>query len=87
VTTSIFHKMPDYNGLSPAQQAALDAWWGEHDPDDYEFKDNTRLARKGNADEERAYDDARDSGCCGSVDVELPCTDGTTLLYGFNYGH
>ena len=73
--------------LTPAQCDALDAWWADHDPDDFEFRDNHRLARVGNTVEERAYEDAQADGCCGFVDVRLPCADGTTLLYGFNYGH
>lgn len=81
--------MPHPNDLTSAQQQAVSAWWDERDAagDDYEFADNTRYARKGNAAEEFAYEDARAAGCCGSVDVELECTDGTVLLFGFNYGH
>ena len=84
-----------FAALTPTQHKTLDAWWATQasgSPEgtqqgSFDFLDNERVARKGCPDEEAAYEAARDRGCCGFVDVELPSPDGTTLLYGFNYGH
>ncbi len=76
-----------YDDLTDAQKAAVDKWWEQNNPDDFECQDNTRLARVGNEAEEIAYQNAKDAGCCGFVDEELTCDDGTILLFGFNYGH
>lgn len=75
--------------LTPAQNAALDRWIAESHANGevYDCGDNDRVAVKGNAEQEALYDAAYESGCCGSCDMELQCDDGTTLLYGFNYGH
>ena len=73
--------------LNDSQRRAVDQWWEANDSDDFDCVDNYRFATKGNAAEEAAYDETRTLGCCGSVDVVLPCDDGTTLLFGFNYGH
>lgn len=73
--------------ITKAESDAIDQW---HDTDggwDYECSDNTRIATVGNRDEEIEYDKASQSGCCGSVDVELVTADGVKFLYGFNYGH
>lgn len=72
-------------------KAEIDAWWeaeqasaGDDQP--YEFCDSFRLALKGNAEEEAAFDAA--VTCCGSVDVELgPSPLGNRYIYGFNHGH
>ena len=71
------------------QREAAAKWHADNDPDDtgYEFCDNFRYANKDNPAEVVAYEEARAEGCCGNVDVELACSDGTTFLYGFNYGH
>ena len=75
--------------LTPAQNHAVNDWWAANDPDQdhYEFADNDRYAIQGNTEQEAAYEDKRMGGCCGFCDVELSLPDGTTLLYGFNYGH
>jgi len=55
--------------------------------EDCDYVDNVRLAVEGGSSEE-VYDDARQSGCCGSVDVELKGSpSGAVYLFGFNYGH
>lgn len=78
----------EYNQLTPAQRDAVDAWERENNSDqEYECADNHRYAVDGNAEQQAAYDEAQMEGCCGFCDVELKCSDGTTLLYGFNYGH
>lgn len=81
--------MPDHNDLTTAQQQAINAWWDEQNAvgEEFEFVDNTRYARRSNQAEEMAYEEARAAGCCGSVDVELTCADGSILMFGFNYGH
>ena len=78
-----------FASLTAAQTKAILAWNEANNPsgEDFEYADNDRVARVGNAVEEAAYDDARDSGCCGFVDVLLQCEDGTEIRYGFNYGH
>jgi hypothetical protein len=75
--------------LTPEQHQAVLNWWEENDPDQvsYEYADNDRYAIQGNRKQEAAYDERQRGGCCGFCDVELPLPDGTTLLYGFNYGH
>lgn len=82
-------KHVQFADLTPAQNAAIEKWWAEQDAagEEFEFRDNPRFATKGNAEEEAGYNDYLSGGCCGYVDVELPCDDGTVLLYGFNYGH
>ena len=75
--------------LTPEAADAIQAWHEKNDPNGwtYEFADNHRFAIQGNAEQEQAYDEKQRCGCCGYCDVELPLPDGTTLLYGFNYGH
>ena len=73
------------NDLTQQQQdrlADLDLDW-----DEYDCVDNVRMARKDNPAEVAEYEAAREDGCCGFFDIEIPCTDGSTLMYGFNYGH
>lgn len=81
--------MLSYNQLNPEQLAAIDTWWDANDPDGrtYDSVDNNRYAVVGNREQEDSYDDQQRGGCCGFVDVELNCGDGTTLLFGFNHGH
>ncbi len=78
--------MNDYQQLTESQKRVIDKWENEQETE-YDFCDNFRYATAGNAVEESEYDGLRMGGCCGFVDVELQCDDGTTLLYGFNYGH
>ena len=75
--------------LTPEQAQAIADWWTTNDPDGYtyEYADNDRYAIQGNTEQENAYEGRRMNGCCGFCDVEIPLPDGTTLLYGFNYGH
>lgn len=72
--------------ISESQQRALDNWW-LNETEEYDYMDNERLATKGNIEQENIYDKQVGEGCCGSVDVELDCDDGTVLMFGFNYGH
>lgn len=74
--------------LDPQEEAII-RWWKQNDPleQEYDYVDNVRRATKGNFEEEAVYEKKRSNGCCGFVDVELVCSDGTILLYGFNYGH
>ena len=74
--------------FTSAEADAIDQWHAENDgPHGFECADNTRVATVGNQDEEIEYDKTQQSGCCGSVDVELVTADGVKFLYGFNYGH
>ena len=79
----------EYKDLTPVQAEAIQTWWETNDPDqtNYEYADNTRYAILGNQEQEQAYEDIRKEGCCGSCDVEIQLPDGSTLLFGFNYGH
>jgi hypothetical protein len=79
--------MLNYQDLTPAQQEAIDKWWSTRNEDDYECSDNYRYATVGNQEQEAQYKQAEIDGCCGFVDVVLDCSDGTQLMYGFNYGH
>jgi hypothetical protein len=80
--------MTDFNQLTDAQRAAVDAWDLENNSNqEYENSDNYRYAVAGNSEQEAKYESLKAGGCCGFCDVELQCSDGTTLWYGFNYGH
>ncbi len=72
--------------LSEAQKEAVELWWSLESAT-YDHVDNERYAVKGNTEQEKEYARQADEGCCGSQDVELNCDDGTTLMFGFNYGH
>lgn len=70
----------------------IDAWWASNNTTDeegyerFECLSDVRLARKGDLEEEQAYEDAM--SCCGQMDVEFgPSPLGYTYMYGFNYGH
>lgn len=78
--------MLEWKNLTADQKDALDLWW-RNNTTDYECVDNERYAIKGNAEQEADYELHRSNGCCGFCDVELEVIDGSTLLYGFNYGH
>lgn len=68
-------------------RSQLEAFWLNPD-NDFEYTDNFRLARKGDADDEAAYEETRRGGCCGYHDIEIgPSPGGYTYLYGFNFGH
>lgn len=60
----------------------LDDW-----SDDLEYMDNLRIARIGDKAQEAAYFDARDQGCCGSVDTIKMCSSARQYRIGCNYGH
>lgn len=53
---------------------------------DLDCVDNWRVARKDNPEEVRAYETARDDGCCGFYDTEV-LVDGVIFMIGCNYGH
>lgn len=77
-----------YNDLTDEQRAAVDAWeTANNDDQQYDFQDNRRYAVVGNVEQATEYESIKDQGCCGFRDVELECSDGTTIWYGFNYGH
>jgi hypothetical protein len=75
--------------LNEQEREAIFSWWSQNDPDETRFEcaDNFRYAIKGNGSQEHLYNEIQRHGCCGFVDVEIPLPNGTTLLYGFNYGH
>ena len=73
--------------LNDSQREAVDKWWSTKDVDHYDFMTGTRYATVGNRSQERYYQNIVDGECCGFVDVVLDCSDGTKLMYGFNYGH
>jgi len=82
--------MLNYEDISPSQREAIYKWWQARDPSDldrYAYLDNTRYATAGNKSQEEKYREIESAGCCGFVDVVLDCSDGTKLMYGFNYGH
>jgi hypothetical protein len=80
--------MLEYNQLTAAQRDAVAAWeTANNDNNEYEYSDNRRYAVPGNAEQEAAYEQIKNDGCCGFCDVELQCSDGSTLWYGFNWGH
>ena len=76
----------EYKDLNPAQAQAIDNWWNEQNIE-YDCQDNERYAVIGNVESLEDYDRRQMNGCCGFVDVELECSDGSTVLFGFNYGH
>lgn len=76
-----------WEDLTVAQKRAVDTFWETVETDDYECVDNWRYAIPGNQKQENGYDDIREKGCCGYEDMVLNCSDGTKLMYGFNYGH
>lgn len=79
----------DFSNLTKEQQEVVNVWHDQNDKDE-EFNgycDNHRYAVKGNQEQEKEYERRRGEGCCGAVDLALPCPDGSILLYGFNYGH
>ena len=72
----------------PELRAAVLAKLAEHDKygSGYEYMDNYRYARVGNATEEAAFEKAERSGCCGSFTEEIT-VNATTAKLGFNHGH
>jgi len=70
-----------YENLNDAQKKALDAHITAMDTD-YDCCDNDRLAIAGDINSVADYEQTRARGRCGFYDVEIPCEDGTTILYG-----
>jgi hypothetical protein len=68
------------------QRAAIEAYESAVDWDHYQYADNFRIARKDRPDEVANYERLAREGCCGSYDDEFEA-GGTTILYGFHYGH
>lgn len=65
----------------------LEKFWIENDGE-FEFMDNYRLGRVGDAAEEAEYDEIARTGCCGSHDMVIgPSPGGHSYRYGFNHGH
>lgn len=75
-----------YTQLNAAQRAAVDEW-EESQEEAFECQDTFRYADSENQEQIDAYENIKNGGCCAFVDVELKCSDGTILWYGFNYGH
>lgn len=74
--------------LKEAYKRKLAEFWEENQEGAYEYPDNTRVARVGNAEEEAAFKKAEENGCCGSFEVEWDLgTPPVRVKYGFNYGH
>jgi hypothetical protein len=78
-----------YEDLTEEQVQAIAHWWIKNDPNEYyfEYNDNFRYAIKGDVDSVNEYERLRERGCCGELDIELTMSDGSVLMYGFNYGH
>lgn len=51
-----------------------------------QYCDNFRVAKVGDDEQEKAYDEARANGCCGYCDVTRNYK-GEPYRLGFNYGH
>jgi|GEM_PF-2215907 len=49
--------------------------------------DNYRCAEVGNEKEEKAYQEIKDGGCCGSAEKIVKHASGRTFKIGLNYGH
>ena len=65
---------------------ATNAWFATEG--EFECSDNFRLCRIGDLAGEAEYEDARNDGCCGFIDIEIgPSPAGHKYRYGFNYGH
>ncbi len=73
--------------LNESQQVAVAAFWEAAGEDSYEFSDNYRYAIPGDEKSCDEYEQSRAAGCCGFFDTELTCSDGSTIMFGFNYGH
>lgn len=56
------------------------------DAHDLEYADNWRVAKRDDAFQRLAYDEAISFGCCGSFDTVV-VIDGEEFLIGCNYGH
>jgi hypothetical protein len=67
----------------------IDAWIDANGgPDEFDCADNFRLCRVGDSVGEAEYEETRNDGCCGSVDIEIgPSPAGHVYHHGFNYGH
>jgi len=75
-----------FSELNDAQkEAVID--WEDSQEEFFDCQDSFRYADSENQEQINAYEDIKNGGCCGFIDVELKCSDGTTLWYGFNYGH
>ncbi len=73
--------------LAEAFEKKAEEFWADPGNDSaYECRDNFRVARVGNVQEEVAFREDEQRGCCGSFDVEWELV-GVKVKYGFNYGH
>jgi hypothetical protein len=55
---------------------------------DLEYADNYRFAEVGDPNEEEAYQQAVEKGCCGSFDDEIQYpVNGKRIAIGCNHGH
>jgi hypothetical protein len=53
---------------------------------DLEYADNVRFGWVDHAGSMAEYEDKRDHGCCGSIDMEVTI-NGRLAMIGCNYGH
>ncbi len=53
---------------------------------DLDYMDNERFAYLDDPEQVAAYEDAREHGCCGYVDVDI-IVGGRPAMIGCNYGH
>jgi len=62
-------------------------WFFQHVNDmDVDNIDNVRFAFKDDVEAMEAYENQRDNGCCGSIDVDIT-VNGRPAVIGCNYGH
>lgn len=72
--------------LRKAVVSSVNIFWSAQKGDYYDHVDNYRFARAGDAEEVKAYIEARKSGCCGQFD-EMWIMGDVIVLYGFDHGH
>ena len=65
------------------EEDAFEWMWNQVDDP---CQDNERLAWTNDAESMRAYEEARDRGCCGFFDTYV-IIDGRRAVIGCNYGH
>lgn len=73
------------NGLPDTTVTSIESWFDSR-PESDDCTDGHRVARVGDSEAEKTYEEVRANGCCGFVDETL-VVDGVLYLVGFNYGH
>lgn len=64
----------------------VEALYYEIHRNDLEYADNYRIAKRDDAWQRAAYDEAISRGCCGSFDTVV-VVDDVKWMVGCNYGH